>query len=232
MAKKVLVIDDEPKIVEICQDYLIKAGFEVLHAYDGLTGLAVAQRNQPDLVVLDLMLPGMDGLDVCRELRRESNVPIIMLTARVEETDKLIGLELGADDYITKPFSPREVVARVKAVLRRVHGSIQPPQVIRAGDVAIDMETYEVTVAGEQVVLTPIEFKLLTALVRHPGQVFTRLQLLEHLQDTAYIGYERIIDQHIKNLRAKLGDDGRNPRYIVTLYGVGYKFVAQGKQDA
>ena len=232
MADKILLIEDELKIARTVRLYLEQAGYQVITVTDGALALPSFRHEHPDLVLLDIMLPNVDGWEICRKLRAESGTPIIMLTAISEETDRILGLELGADDYITKPFSPREVVARVKAVLRRVHGSIQPPQVIRAGDVAIDMETYEVTVAGEQVVLTPIEFKLLTALVRHPGQVFTRLQLLEHLQDTAYIGYERIIDQHIKNLRAKLGDDGRNPRYIVTLYGVGYKFVAQGKQDA
>jgi two-component system alkaline phosphatase synthesis response regulator PhoP len=232
MADKILLIEDELKIARTVRLYLEQAGYQVVTVTDGALALPSFRHEHPDLVLLDIMLPNVDGWEICRKLRAESGAPIIMLTAISEETDRLLGLELGADDYITKPFSPREVVARVKAVLRRVHGSIQPPQVIRAGDVAIDMETYEVTVAGEQVVLTPIEFKLLATLVRHPGQVFTRLQLLEHLQDTAYIGYERIIDQHIKNLRAKLGDDGRNPRYIVTLYGVGYKFVAQGKQDA
>jgi two-component system alkaline phosphatase synthesis response regulator PhoP len=232
MADKILLIEDELKIARTVRLYLEQAGYQVVTVTNGALALPSFRHEHPDLVLLDIMLPNVDGWEICRKLRVESGTPIIMLTAISEETDRILGLELGADDYITKPFSPREVVARVKAVLRRVHGSIQPPQVIRAGDVAIDMETYEVTVAGEQVVLTPIEFKLLAALVRHPGKVFTRLQLLEHLQDTAYIGYERIIDQHIKNLRAKLGDDGRNPRYIVTLYGVGYKFVAQGKQDA
>jgi len=232
MADKILLIEDELKIARTVRLYLEQAGYQVVTVTDGALALPSFRHEHPDLVLLDIMLPNVDGWEICRKLRAESGTPIIMLTAISEETDRILGLELGADDYITKPFSPREVVARVKAVLRRVHGSIQPPQVLRAGDVAIDMETYEVTVAGEQVVLTPIEFKLLAALVRHPGKVFTRLQLLEHLQDTAYIGYERIIDQHIKNLRAKLGDDGRNPRYIVTLYGVGYKFVAQGKQDA
>ena len=232
MADKILLIEDELKIARTVRLYLEQAGYQVVTVTDGALALPSFRHEHPDLVLLDIMLPNVDGWEICRKLRVESGTPIIMLTAISEETDRILGLELGADDYITKPFSPREVVARVKAVLRRAHGSIQPPQVIRAGDVAIDMETYEVTVAGEQVVLTPIEFKLLAALVRHPGKVFTRLQLLEHLQDTAYIGYERIIDQHIKNLRAKLGDDGRNPRYIVTLYGVGYKFVAQGKQDA
>ena len=171
------------------------------------------------------MLPEMDGLDVARIMRRESDVPIIMLTARVEETDRVLGLELGADDYVTKPFSPRELVARVRAVLRRVGGEEQAPSLIRAGDVEIDPERRTVTVAGRPVELTTTEFDLLTVLARHPGRVFSRLELLERVQGYAYEGYERTVDAHIKNLRRKVEPDPKHPRYILTVYGVGYKFA-------
>lgn len=227
MAKKVLVIDDEPKIVEICQDYLIKAGFEVMHAYDGLTGLAIAQRNQPDLVVLDLMLPGMDGLDVCRELRRDSNVPIIMLTARVEETDKLIGLELGADDYITKPFSPRELVARVRTVLRRGTGNPQA-DLIHAGDLTLDRGRFTARLPDREVPLTPTEFELLATLASQPGRIFSRAQLLTAVRGVAFESYERAIDSHIRNLRRKIEPREGTPGYIITVHGVGYKFIEAG----
>ena len=185
MSKKILVIDDEPKIVEICKDYLVKAGFEVVHAYDGSTGLVLAQRLQPDLVVLDLMMPDMDGLDVCRELRHDSNVPIIMLTARVEEADKLIGLELGADDYMTKPFSPRELVARVRTVLRR--GSANPQsELIRAGDLTLDRGHYSARFPDREVPLTPTEFELLATLASQPGRIFSRAQLLTAVRGVAF----------------------------------------------
>ena len=203
MAKKILVIDDEPKIVEICQDYLVKAGFEVTHAYDGLTGLALAQHFQPDLVVLDLMLPGMDGLDVCRELRFESNVPIIMLTARVEESDKLVGLVLGADDYITKPFSPRELVARVRTVLRRGTGNPQV-EIIHAGNLTLDRGHYSARFPDREVSLTPTEFDLLATMASQPGRIFSRAQLLTALHGVAFESYERAIDSHIRNLRRKI----------------------------
>ncbi len=224
MAKKVLVIDDEPKIVEICQDYLVKAGFDVSHAYDGPTGLSVARRAQPDLVVLDLMMPEMDGLDVCRELRRESNVPIIMLTARVEETDKLIGLELGADDYMTKPFSPRELVARVRTVLRRASGNPQA-EVIYAGDMTLDRGHYSARFPDREVALTPTEFELLATLASQPGRIFSRAQLLTAVRGVAFESYERAIDSHIRNLRRKIepAEDGNS--HIVTVHGAGYKFV-------
>jgi len=223
MAKKILVIDDEPKIVEICQDYLKAAGFDVVTASDGLRGLAAARREKPDLVVLDLMMPGMDGLDVCRTLRRESEVPIIMLTARVEESDKLIGLELGADDYITKPFSPRELVARVRVVLRRAGGDPQS-DVIRVGDVTLDRTRYEVVLPEKTISLTPTEFEIFASLMSQPGRIFSRAQLLTAVHGVAFESYERAIDSHIRNLRRKLeADDGRQ-RYIVTVHGVGYKF--------
>jgi two-component system alkaline phosphatase synthesis response regulator PhoP len=227
MAKKILVIDDEPKIVEICQDYLVKAGFEVTHAYDGRTGLAVAQRTQPDLVVLDLMLPEMDGLDVCRELRRESSVPIIMLTARVEETDKLIGLELGADDYMTKPFSPRELVARVRTVLRRGTGNPQA-EVIHAGDLTLDRGHYSARFPDREIPLTPTEFELLATLASQPGRIFSRAQLLTAVRGVAFESYERAIDSHIRNLRRKIEPSEGVTSYIITVHGAGYKYIEAG----
>jgi len=235
MGKKILVVDDEPKIVKLVRAYLEKAGFTVVTAGDGQEALAAFRYERPNLVVLDLMLPGMDGLDVCRAIRRSSDVPIIMLTARDEEVDRLIGLELGADDYIVKPFSPREVVARVRAVLRRTEGQPLKPKVVIAGDVTLDLPHRTAQVQGRPVELTATEFDLLAVLARHPGQVFTRMQLLDLMQGEAYEGYERTIDVHIKNLRRKLGDDPRNPRYIVTVRGVGYKFSDEppgGKEDA
>ena len=224
MAKKILVIDDEPKIVEICQDYLVKAGFDVSHAYDGLTGLAVARRSQPDLVVLDLMMPDMDGLDVCRELRRESNVPIIMLTARVEEADKLIGLEIGADDYMTKPFSPRELVARVRTVLRRGVGNPQA-EVIHAGDMILDRGHYSARFPDREIPLTPTEFELLATLASQPGRIFSRAQLLTAVRGVAFESYERAIDSHIRNLRRKIEPPDGTTSHIITVHGAGYKFI-------
>ena len=225
MNETILVIDDEPKIVKQARDYLEKGGFRVFAAGDGTTGLAIARHEWPDLVVLDLNLPGIDGLDVCRALRRESAVPIIMLTARVEETDRLIGLELGADDYITKPFSPRELVARVRAVLRRVQGGVRQPGRIRAGDLEIDLHGHRVTRAGEPVRLTRTEFNLLAVLAQHPGQTFTRAQLLDRLHGVAYEGFDRSVDAHVKNLRRKLEPDPTEPLYVLTVYGVGYRFT-------
>ncbi len=223
MTKKILVVDDEPKILQVVTGYLEQAGFQVVTARDGPTALSIFRHEKPDLVILDLMLPGMDGLEVCQIIRRESGVPIIMLTARAEEVDRLIGLEMGADDYVVKPFSPREVVARVRAVLRRAAGEIAPPEVLRAGDIVIDLARHTVEVAGKAVDLTPTEFDLLVALARYPGRTFTRLQLLEQIQGSAYDGYERTVDAHIKNLRAKIEPNPKQPRYIVTVYGVGYK---------
>jgi two-component system alkaline phosphatase synthesis response regulator PhoP len=221
----ILVIDDEPKIVKQARDYLERGGFCVFSAGDGKTALALARHERPDLVVLDLNLPEMDGLDVCRALRRESDVPIIMLTARVEEMDRLIGLELGADDYITKPFSPRELVARVRAVLRRVRGGVHQPGLVRAGELEIDVHGHQVTCAGEAVHLTRTEFNLLVTLAQHPGQTFSRAQLLDRLHGVRYDGYDRSIDAHIKNLRRKLESDPIEPRYVLTVYGIGYKFT-------
>jgi len=220
----ILVVDDEPKIVRLARDFLEKNGFRVLTAVDGYTALAVARRDKPDLIVLDLLLPGMDGLDVCRTLRRESDVPIIMLTARAEEADQLIGLELGADDYISKPFSPRALVARVRAVLRRVQGGLRQPEVLRNGALVIDMKGHRVSLAGEPIHLTPNEFRLLVILARHAGQVLSRSQLVEEIHGIVYDGVDRSVDSHIKNLRRKLEKDPANPRFILTAYGIGYQF--------
>jgi two-component system alkaline phosphatase synthesis response regulator PhoP len=223
----ILVVDDEVRILEVVRDYLEQSGYHVLTARDGQTGLTLARCERPDLMVLDIMLPGaLDGLDVCRAIRRDSMLgalPIIMLTARVEETDRLIGLELGADDYITKPFSPREVVARVKAVLRRVRQDVGHTGVVRVGALEIDVPRRRVTVSGEPISLTPTEFDILAALAQHPGRPYTRAQLIERVYDTAYTGYDRAIDSHITNLRGKIEPDPRHPRYVVTVYGVGYK---------
>lgn len=228
MTRKILVVDDEAEIVRLVRAYLERAGFAVVTASEGHQALAVFRHERPNLVVLDLNLPGMDGLDVCRALRRDSDVPIIMLTARIEETDRLIGLELGADDYIVKPFSPREVVARVRTVLRRAEGIPVRPEVISSAGVMLDMTQRAASLNGQPLDLTTMEFDLLALLVQHPGQVFTRLQLLEGTQDIAYEGYERTIDVHIKNLRKKLGDDSQEPRFIETMRGVGYRFIREG----
>jgi two-component system alkaline phosphatase synthesis response regulator PhoP len=227
MNELILVVDDERKIVKLARDYLERGGFQVLTAADGVTALATARHERPDLVVLDLNLPGMDGLDVCRALRRESAVPIIMLTARVEESDRLIGLELGADDYISKPFSPRELVARVRAVLRRVQGGVHQPGLVRAGDLEIDLTGHRVTRGGNPIRLSRTEFKLLATLAQHPGQTFSRAQLLDRLHGVAYEGYDRSIDAHIKNLRRKLEPDPAEPTYVLTVYGIGYQFNSE-----
>jgi len=224
MNEMILIIEDEPKVAKLARDYLEKGGFRVLMASDGTTGLARARHEHPALIVLDLMLPSMDGLDVCRALRRESDVPIIMLTARSEEADRLIGLELGADDYITKPFSPRELVARARALLRRVKGTVYQPGVIRARDLIIDIDSHRLTRGEENIHLTRFEFNLLQILAQHPGQIYSRAQLLERLHGVAYDGYDRSVDAHIKNLRRKIEADPTEPRYILTIYGVGYKF--------
>ncbi len=224
MAQTILVVDDEPQLVKVLRGYLEQSGFRVVAAGDGPSAVAQYLHERPDLVLLDLNLPGMDGIDVARRLRASSNVPIIMVTARVEETDRLIGLELGADDYVTKPFSPREVVARVRAVLRRVEGASAPPEIIRAADIEIDLARHTVRRGGEPVDLTPTEFSLLAALARDPGRVLNRLQLLEAAQGDAFEGYERTVDAHIKNLRAKVERDPKKPEYVVTVFGVGYKF--------
>lgn len=225
MMKTILVVDDEPKIVQLARDYLEHAGFSVLMASDGAMALATARAEKPDLIVLDLGLPDRDGLDVCRALRRVSNVPIIMLTARAEESDKLIGLELGADDYLTKPFSPKELVARVRVVLRRFENAAAAAEVIRAADVALDVQRMKVTVGARVVEVTPTEFDLLATLARQPGRIFTRKQLLDAVRGVVVESYERAIDAHVKNLRRKIEPNPREPRYILTVHGVGYKFT-------
>lgn len=220
-----LIIEDEPELARVLRSYLEKAGFTVVTASRGDTGLSTWEQKRPDLVLLDLNLPGMDGLDVARAIRRKSATPIIMLTARVEETDQLIGLELGADDYITKPFSPRVVVARVRALLRRAENAPTAPQVLRAAGLEIDLDAHAVTRDGAPIELTPTEFGLLSAMAAQPGRVFSRLQLLEATQGVAYEGYERTVDAHVKNLRAKIEPDTKKPRYIETVFGVGYRFA-------
>lgn len=224
MAQTILMVDDEARIVKLVRDYLERAGFDVLTARDGETALTIARVEQPDLIILDLMLPGVDGLDVCRRLRQESGVPIIMLTARVEEADRIVGLELGADDYVTKPFSPGELVARVRATLRRTTGQMGPPAILRGGAIELDTASLTATVAGELIDLTPTEFQVLAALMRQPGRILSRDQLLEAVHGVTFDGYDRSIDSHIKNLRRKIEPDPRQPRYIQTVYGVGYRF--------
>lgn len=225
--KTILVVDDEPKLVQLARDYLEHAGFSVAGAGDGKSALAAVRASKPDLVVLDLGLPGLDGLDVMRVLRKESNVPVIMLTARGEETDKLVGLELGADDYMTKPFSPKELVARVRAVLRRLEASAanSGSEVIRGADVELDVPRMRVIVGGKEVDLTPTEFQLLATLAREPGRIFARSALLDAVRGVAFESYERAIDAHIKNIRRKIEPDPHEPRYILSVYGVGYKFA-------
>jgi DNA-binding response OmpR family regulator len=224
--KTILVVDDEPKIVTLVRDYLERAGFGVLAATDGRSALSLARTEKPDLMILDLGLPQMDGLDVTRELRKVSNVPIIMLTARSEETDKLVGLELGADDYVTKPFSPKELVARVRVVLRRVEKASDAPELIQVAGLTLDLPRMRVKVEDRPVEeLTPTEFSLLAEMARYPGRVFTRSQLLDAIHGVAFESYERAIDAHIKNIRHKIEPIPSEPRYILTVYGIGYKFT-------
>jgi two-component system alkaline phosphatase synthesis response regulator PhoP len=221
----ILVADDEPRIVHLVRDYLESAGFQVLVAYDGQTALAQFRRENPDLVVLDLNMPGIDGIDVTRAIRQEGQTPIIMLTARVQETDRIVGLELGADDYVTKPFSPRELVARVRAVLRRTQATETPAAPIRARDLLIDPSKRLVYHKEQPISLTTTEFDLLAILARNPGRVFSRMELLDRVQGVAYEGYERTVDVHIKNLRKKIEPNPRKPTYILTVYGAGYRFA-------
>ncbi len=225
--KTILVVDDEPQIAGIVSDYLRLAGFDVIVAADGVRALQVARGRHPDLVVLDLGLPGLDGLEVARNLRRESEVPIIMLTARVEEDDRLRGLEIGADDYVTKPFSPRELVARVRAVLRRSEGRHIDGDLLRVADLAIDVARMSVRRGDEPIDLTPTEFQLLAALARHPGRVLTRAQLLDAARGADAEAYERAVDSHVKNIRRKLERDPHAPRYLETVYGIGYRLVEE-----
>ena len=224
--KTILVVDDEPGIASLVRDYLEHAGFAVLVAGDGRNALALARSRRPDLVVLDLGLPGLDGLDVARALRRDSDVPILMLTARTDEADRVAGLELGADDYVSKPFSPREIVARVRAILRRTEITTTLADApIRVLDVALDPARLRASIAGRPVDLTPTEFALLATLARQPGRVFTRSQLLDAIHGVAFEAYERAIDGHVKNLRRKLEPDPAHPRYLLTVHGAGYRFA-------
>lgn len=224
VGQKILIVEDELDLVQVLRDYLEKSGFKVEAQTNGPAALASVKQHPPDLILLDLNLPGVDGLDVARQIRRTSEVPIIMVTARVEEADKLIGLELGADDYVTKPFSPREVVARVRAVLRRAHALPSVPETLQSGNVLVDLARHQVEIAGNPVALTPTEFELLAVMVEQPGRAFNRMQLLEATQGEAYEGYERTIDAHIKNLRSKIEADPKNPLLIETVFGVGYRF--------
>jgi len=221
--KTILVVDDEPEIVRVARDYLEHAGFATLSAADGPAAIAAARTRKPDLIVLDLGLPGLDGLDVARSIRRDSTVPIIMLTARGDESDKLVGLELGADDYMTKPFSPRELVARIRAVLRRTEGLDERATFLRVGDLQLDLPRMQVSVAGRRIELTSTEFQILAAMARQPGRIFTRSQLLDVVHGVAFEAYERAIDAHVKNIRRKIEPDPRTPRYVQTVFGVGYR---------
>jgi DNA-binding response OmpR family regulator len=225
VSKTILVADDEERLVSLLRAYLQQEGFNVVTALDGRAALFAARESRPDLIILDLMMPELDGYDFIRAHRRERDTPIIVLTARVEETDRILGLELGADDYVTKPFSPRELVARVKAVLRRSGQEAPPAEVLRAADIILDRAGHTVTVSGAPVDLTPSEFDLLSTLMAAPGRAFSRMELLDRIQGTAYEGYERTVDVHIKNLRAKIEVDPRNPRYVETVYGIGYRFT-------
>ncbi|HET7929372.1 MAG TPA: response regulator transcription factor [Actinomycetota bacterium] len=221
----VLVVEDEIEIARVVRDYLRNAGFEVIVVGDGGSAVASLRSAKPDLLVLDLGLPGRDGLDVAREIRRWSDTPIVMLTARGDETDRIVGLEIGADDYVVKPFSPKELVARVRAVLRRTRTAARGDEVVRAGDVEIDTAKMRVSVAGTHVDLTPTEFQLLATLAREPGRVFTRSQLLDAVHGVAIESYERAIDAHVKNIRRKIEPNPGSPRYVVTVHGVGYRFA-------
>ena len=227
MSKTILVVDDEERLTSLVKAYLTQEGFRVVTARNGREALFIARQEKPDLIVLDLMMPEMDGYEFMRLHRKERETPIILLTARVEDSDKVLGLELGADDYVTKPFSPRELTARVRAVLRRAGQAAPEPDLLRAADVTLDRAGHTVRVGARMVDLTPSEFDLLAALMSAPGRAFSRLELLDRLQGTAYEGYERTIDVHIKNLRAKIEPDPSRPRYVETVYGVGYRFAPE-----
>jgi len=227
MSKTVMVVDDEERLVSVVKAYLTQEGFRVVTARNGREGLFVARYEKPDLIILDLMMPEMDGYEFMRLHRNERDTPVIVLTAKVEETDKVLGLELGADDYVTKPFSPRELLARVRAVLRRAGQELPEGETLRAADIVLDRGSHTVRVGDRAVDLTPSEFDLLATLMSAPGRVFSRLDLLDRVQGTRYEGYERTIDVHIKNLRAKIEADPRQPKYIQTVYGVGYRFAPE-----
>ena len=225
MAKTILVVDDEKRILSLLKAYLEGQGFSVVTASDGKEALFVARQAKPDLIILDVMMPEMDGYEFMRQHRKERETAIILLTAKVEEDDKVVGLELGADDYVTKPFSPRELTSRVRAVLRRTGQDLPKTEIYRVGNLTLDRDSHLVTLNDAVVDLTPSEFDLLAVLMSAPGRTFTRMELLDHIQDTAFEGYARTIDVHVKNLRAKIESDPRKPRYIETVYGVGYRFA-------
>ena len=225
--KRILIVDDEKEIVRTVRAYLNNEGFKTYAAYDGEQALRAWEEKQPDLIVLDLMLPKLSGIDVTKEIRKKSNTPIIMLTAKAAESDRIVGLELGADDYIVKPFSPRELVARVRAVLRRIEGVGSETEHIVKSELKIDLKTREVMIRGEEITLTSTEFDLLAFLAQHAGQVFTRLQLLHEVQGYTYDSFARTIDTHVKNLRRKIELDARTPQYILTVHGVGYRFARE-----
>jgi DNA-binding response OmpR family regulator len=225
--KTVLVVDDEERLVSLLKAYLTQEGFRVVGAANGREALYVARQEKPDLIVLDVMMPEMDGYAFMAQHRKDRSTPIILLTARVDPDDKVVGLEMGADDYLTKPFRPRELLARIRAVLRRAGESEPPAPVLRIGEVTLDRQDHLVRVGERAVDLTPSEFELLGALMSSPGRAFTRLDLLDRVQGTAYEGYERTIEVHVKNLRAKLEDNPRAPRYIETVYGIGYRFAQE-----
>lgn len=227
MNKSILVVDDDPKIVEVVSLYLKREGYRVWAAYDGYQALEMAREKRPDLIVLDLMLPGLDGMDVCRLLRDESDVPILMLTARASDEDKLRGFDVGADDYLTKPFNPRELVARVRAILRRVEGEDEPPRDLCFGELEVSMFRHEARLRGSVVNLTPTEFRILAVLAGEPGRAFRRVELLERAFGYDYEGLERTVDVHIMNIRRKIEPDPRRPRYIITVPGVGYRFEGE-----
>jgi two-component system alkaline phosphatase synthesis response regulator PhoP len=230
MSRKILIADDEQHILDTVRAYLKESGFQVIAARDGREALFTFRHEQPDLVILDVMMPEMDGWESARLIRRESDVPIIFLTARVDDVDQITGLEIGADEYITKPFSPRVLVAQVRAVLRRSYGDLAAePTVWRLGDMELNVETHTASKGGVRIDLTPSEFDLLAVLIARPGRVFTRMELLERIQGEAFAGYERTIDVHIKNLRAKIEEDPREPQYIETIYGVGYRMRETGQ---
>lgn len=231
MTQKILVVDDEPQIVKVLKAYLEKEGYVVVTASDGKVALDTFDREKPGFIILDLNLPSMDGLDICKEIRSTSDVPILMLTARVEESDKLIGLEFGADDYVLKPFSPREVVARVRTILRRANPSIKTGEVVQIGGLTINVDLHKVTLHDKSIDLTPTEFEILLTLARNPKRVFSRLQIMEQAQGDAFEGYERTIDAHIKNLRNKLEPNPKKPVFIQTVFGLGYKLELSGDEN-
>jgi len=224
----VLIVDDDVKLVELLQTYFEQEQFLVYTAYDGIEAIELVDKRKPDIMILDIMLPGMDGREVCRKIRQHNDVPIIMLTAKDDESDRLVGLGIGADDYVTKPFSMKEVVARAKVILRRMHGEVvEKKTVLQFREIMIDLDRHQVKRSGEVLDLTPTEFKLLEVLARAPERVYSRFQLMENTQGYAFDGYERTIDAHIRNLRRKLESDSRNPQYVLTVYGVGYKFAGE-----